>query len=164
MMPRAYRYLTIFNTFAIAIVLVLLPIFISKEAGVEQRLGPESKVQVVGPCRTFGPDHPECIRQANLITVACVKHPETKPCRALRRRLRELTGGGDSGSPGNQSQGGLGGPPLGGSPNGSGDTPRPPDTPEASELEDTYESLCDALTPLEVRCPDLPVRPMHGAN
>lgn len=54
------------------------------EAKLAKRLGPESKVTVAGPCRTFGPDHPECRRQSRLIVKSCLTH---RDCRALIRTL-----------------------------------------------------------------------------
>lgn len=43
-----------------------------RELGTERKIG---DVKVVGPCRTYGPDNPECRRQSRLIFEACSREP-----------------------------------------------------------------------------------------
>lgn len=57
-----------------------------RELGTEQRLG---DVRVVGPCRTYGPDDPECRQQSRLIFEACSREPGC-PDKILDR-LRRVT-------------------------------------------------------------------------
>lgn len=46
-------------------------------------------VEVVGPCREFGPDHPECRKQARRIVESCIRQPS---CRRKLARVPALVG------------------------------------------------------------------------
>lgn len=119
-----------------------------RELGVEKKIGP--KVEVVGPCRTFGPDHPECRRQSRLIITSCILHSLHPACVYLARVLEENRQGNhpdDNEGGGNEQTGpppsGLGGPPSGGSvgpgngaggDNNSGGGSPPPSAPSDDPL------------------------------
>lgn len=45
-------------------------------------------VEVVGPCRAFGPDHPECKRQSRLIVASCLTH--ARCLRVINRLMDNL--------------------------------------------------------------------------
>ena len=144
------------------LVVVGLAVFLlaRDEAAIKDRLGPPDKVQVVGPCRTFGPDHPECKRQAKLIFESCIRHDlhpactlarvalerpqDARPNRTLRKGAASRSPGGDASSspPPASSQPG---PPQGGPP--SNPPPDPP-APPPKDPPGLLDPVCDLDLPV----------------
>lgn len=163
---------------AIAVVLIAVAtVTVLKGRSVERRLG---SAHSVAPCRTFGTDHPECVRQANLILTACLRHPKRESCERLARLLRadkrspkhhaqndsrphaeappaSQGGGSPSGSPAPSSPGPANpGPPA--NPPGQGNPPNHPgNSPVNKLLDDVRDAVGQAqhnvchLNPLGIR-------------
>ena len=133
-------------------------------------------VQVVGPCREYGPNHPECKRQSGLIFESCVRHDLHPACtlakQALRRKGRNTqsregrfplgnegekepeTRGGDAPSadtsapsPAPPSPGGGGGS-GGGGDGGSPSPPSPPPSPSQPSSKPDIGIDLDAPCPV----------------